>query len=127
MLKDGFSFCQKRCRLSDGETQKKLDLEASGKKVSWGSSVLDGVRIQPLEGTAIYHAYYNLTGPSLESIAELARSLEVVASLRLDSGVEVAVKREKISAILKPVIELEDYEAPIVRDQVIAPDKPGSL
>ncbi len=115
------------CLLSDKETQKKLLLEASAKRLTWSSSVSDGVKVTLQEPTAIYHVLYNLSGPSVEAIAQLAKTLQVVANWQLDSGRSVPVKQDFIGNVLKPAVELEDFEAPIVREQLIQTDRPGSL
>jgi|GEM_PF-4790541 len=115
------------CLLTDKETQKKLSLESSARRLTWSSSISDGVKVVEQEPSGIYHVLYNLSGPSVEAIAQLAKSLEVIANWQLDSGRSVPVKQDFIGNVLKPAVELEDFEAPIVREQAIQTDRPGSL
>lgn len=114
------------CLLSDGASKKKLDLSASG-RLSWGSNLLSGVKITELDQANIYHAYYNVSGATLAEVQENAKKLEAIVSYRLDSGVSVPVKQDRVVNVLKPAVELDDFEAPIVREQTIQADRPGSL
>lgn len=115
------------CQLTDQGTQKKLDLAVLGQRLSWSSNITDGVKITEQDASSIYHVLYNLNAASLEAIQDKAKNLEVIANWKLDSGDVIPVKQDKVINVLKPAVELEDYEAPIVREQTIQTDRPGSL
>jgi hypothetical protein len=115
------------CQLTDQATKKKLDLAASGQRLVWSSNITDGVKISDQAASSIYHVLYNVSASSLEALQAKVKNLDVIASWRLDSGEAVAVKQDKVINVLKPAVELEDYEAPIVREQTIQTDRPGSL
>jgi hypothetical protein len=115
------------CQLTDQATKKKLDLAASGQRIVWSSNITDGVKITDQAATSIYHVLYNVSAANLEALQAKVKNLDVIASWRLDSGEAVAVKQDKVINVLKPAVELEDYEAPIVREQTIQTDRPGSL
>lgn len=115
------------CQLTDQATKKKLDLAASGQRLVWSSNITDGVKITDQAASSIYHVLYNVSAANLEALQAKVKNLDVIASWRLDSGEAVAVKQDKVINVLKPAVELEDYEAPIVREQTIQTDRPGSL
>jgi hypothetical protein len=115
------------CQLTDQGTKKKLDLAASGQRLIWSSSITEGVKITDQAASSIYHVLYNVSAANLEALQAKVKDLDVIASWRLDSGETVAVKQDKVINVLKPAVELEDYEAPIVREQTIQTDRPGSL
>jgi hypothetical protein len=115
------------CQLTDQGTKKKLDLAASGQRLIWSSNITDGVKITDQAAASIYHVLYNISAANLEALQAKVKNLDVIASWRLDSGETVAVKQDKVINVLKPAVELEDYEAPIVREQTIQTDRPGSL
>ncbi len=115
------------CRLTDAGTQKKLDLAAASKRLSWAANIETGVKVTEQDAASIYHVYLNVSGPSLAAIAEISKNLKVLARWQLDSGQTIPVKQDNIGNVLKPAIELEDFEAPIVREQSIQTDRPGSL
>jgi hypothetical protein len=115
------------CQLTDQGTKKKLDLAASGQRLIWSSSITEGVKITDQAASSIYHVLYNVSATNLEALQAKVKDLDVIASWRLDSGETVAVKQDKVLNVLKPAVELEDYEAPIVREQTIQTDRPGSL
>jgi len=115
------------CQLTDQGSKKKLDLAATGQRLSWSSNLSDGVKITDQDPAAIYHVLYNVSAASLEALQDKVKNLDVIASWRLDSGQVIAVKQDKVINVLKPAIELEDFEAPIVREQSIQTDRPGSL
>jgi hypothetical protein len=115
------------CQLTDQGTKKKLDLAASGQRLIWSSSITEGVKITDQAASSIYHVLYNVSAANLEALQAKVKDLNVIASWRLDSGETVAVKQDKVINVLKPAVELEDYEAPIVREQTIQTDRPGSL
>jgi hypothetical protein len=115
------------CQLTDQGTKKKLDLSASGQRLIWTSNITDGVKITDQAASSIYHVLYNISATNLEALQDKVKNLEVIASWRSDSGQTVPVKQDKVINVLKPAIELEDYEAPIVREQTIETDRPGSL
>lgn len=115
------------CQLTDQASKKKLDLAASGQRLIWSSNITDGVKITDQAASSIYHVLYNISAANLEALQAKVKNLDVIASWRLDSGETVAVKQDKVINVLKPAVELEDYEAPIVREQTIQTDRPGSL
>jgi hypothetical protein len=115
------------CQLTDQGTKKKLDLSASGQRLIWSSNISDGVKITDQAASSIYHVLYNISAANLTALQDKVKNLEVIASWRSDSGETVPVKQDKVINVLKPAIELEDYEAPIVREQSIETDRPGSL
>ncbi|WP_141732304.1 hypothetical protein [Oligoflexus tunisiensis] len=115
------------CQLTDQGTKKKLDLTASAQRLSWSSNITDGVAITDQEASSIYHVLYNVSATSLETLQEKLKGLDVIASWKTDSGQVIPVKQDKVLNVLKPAIELEDFEAPIVREQTIQTDRPGSL
>jgi hypothetical protein len=115
------------CQLTDQGTKKKLDLAANGQRLIWSSNITDGVRITDQAASAIYHVLYNISAANLDALQDKVKNLDVIASWRSDSGEAVPVKQDKVINVLKPAIELEDYEAPIVREQTIQTDRPGSL
>lgn len=115
------------CQLTDQSTKKKLDLAANGQRLIWSSNITDGVKITDQAASSIYHVLYNVSAANLEALQAKVKNLDAIASWRLDSGEAVAVKQDKVINVLKPAVELEDYEAPIVREQTIQTDRPGSL
>ncbi len=115
------------CQLTDQGTKKKLDLAASGQRLVWSSNITDGVKITDQAASAIYHVLYNISAANLEALQDKVKNLDVIASWRSDSGQVMPVKQDKVINVLKPAVELEDYEAPIVREQTIQTDRPGSL
>jgi hypothetical protein len=115
------------CQLTDQGTKKKLDLAATGQRLSWSSTITDGVKITDQDISPIYHVLYNVTAGSLDALQDKVKNLDIIASWKLDSGDVIPVKQDKVINVLKPAIELEDYEAPIVREQTIQTDRPGSL
>ncbi len=115
------------CQLTDQGTKKKLDLASTGQRLSWSSSISDGVKITDQDISPIYHVLYNISAASLDGLQDKVKNLDIIASWKLDSGDVVPVKQDKIINVLKPAIELEDFEAPIVREQSIQTDRPGSL
>ncbi len=112
------------CRLSDSSTGKKLDV--GGLALVWRASD-EHVMIDELSSNPIYQALYTVRGASLENIQATVQGLEVAAELRTKSGSLIPLKRDKLQAVLKPALVLEDFEAPIVRQQSIQRDNPGSL
>jgi hypothetical protein len=115
------------CQLTDQGTKKKLDLAASGQRLIWSSNFTDGVTITDQAASSIYHVLYDVSAANLEALQDKVKNLDVIASWRSDSGQTVPVKQDKVINVLKPAIELEDFEAPIVREQTIQTDRPGSL
>ncbi|HET9237526.1 MAG TPA: hypothetical protein VFO10_09765 [Oligoflexus sp.] len=115
------------CQLTDQLTKKKLDLAASGQRLVWSSNITEGVKVIDQAASSIYHVLYNVSAANLEALQAKVKNLDVIASWRLDSGETVAVKQDKVINVLKPAVELEDFEAPIVREQTIQTDRPGSL
>ncbi len=110
------------CRLSDPATQKKLDLQGFSQKISWTSNLSDGVTIEPADPASPYHILYSLKASSPESLAALASNVEAIASWKVSDGTVIPVKREKISQVLRPDIQLEEVEIPVPRDQTITPN-----
>lgn len=110
------------CRLSDSETNNKLDLQDKVSQLAWTSNLDSGVTIVLTDAASPYHAFYRIKGSSVDTIRETTNKLEVVANWRLTSGTLVPVKRDKIGNVLRPDVELETFQVPIDRPQVIKPD-----
>jgi hypothetical protein len=115
------------CQLTDQNTKKKLDLSATPQRLIWSSSITDGVTVADQEASSIYHVLYNVSATSLDALQDKVKNLDVIASWRGDAGEVIPVKQDKVLNVLKPAVELEDFEAPIVREQSIQADRPGSL
>ncbi len=107
------------CLLADQTTNKKLGPDA---KLSFTNNSPMQVTSELQPETSIYHVLYRVKGESREAILQLTQSLEAIV-LYSDKN----IKTEKIVRVLKPAIELEDYQAPIVREQSIDKDDAGSL
>ncbi|RYZ49500.1 MAG: hypothetical protein EOP07_24375 [Proteobacteria bacterium] len=107
------------CLLSDPVSGKKI---AENPLLSFSSNDPIKVSSEAQPGASIYHVLYRIKGASQDEIRLAAQT--AVAIVIYDS---TKVKQEKIYNVLKPAIELDDYQAPIVRDQSIDADNPGSL
>lgn len=107
------------CRLADATTGKKIQPYA---KLSFGSN--DPVRVlaESQPDASIYHVLYRIKGASHDEIRQIAQTTEAIVLYDKSK-----VKQDKIYNVLKPAIVLDDYEAPIVREQAIDKDNPGSL
>jgi hypothetical protein len=107
------------CLLSEKAGGKKLATDA---KLTFSNSQPDRVISEPQPDASIYHVLYRVKGDSRDAILQITQSLEVIALYSAK-----AFRTERISKILKPAIALDDYEAPIVREQAIDRDEGGSL
>ncbi|MES2746623.1 MAG: hypothetical protein V4655_14415 [Bdellovibrionota bacterium] len=107
------------CLLSEKEGGKKL---ASDAKLSFSSSQPNLVTAELQSETSIYHVIYHVKGESRDAILQTTQSLDAIALYSAKPFIT-----ERIAKVLKPAIALDDYEAPIVRDQAIDKDEDGSL
>ncbi len=109
------------CFLSDAVSGKKLDQDPL---INWQSSEASGlVFSEPNSAytSALYNTLLAVTGDSKGEIDRKVLSTDIIALYGFKS---VVVKR--LFSVLKPAYEIEDFEAPVVRDQSIAPDRDGS-
>lgn len=106
------------CVLKDASSQKKVDFT----DLNWESSDKDGVTVVKQTADALYSVLYKLRSYDIKTLVEKAEALEAIALYK-----EKVFKREKVYNVLKPAIVLEDYEAPVVREQGITKDDSGSL
>lgn len=107
------------CRLTDADTGRKVAPDA---KLSFSNSEPNTVTSELQPDAAIYHVLYRIKGETRDAILQATQSLEAIV-LYADKN----IKTEMVSKVLKPAIELDDYEAPIVREQTIDKDDGGSL
>lgn len=108
------------CLLADATSGKKI---APNAQLSFASSGDQSkVSVLKQDDQSIYHVLYRVTGESKDLILQTVESLEAIVLYGAST-----VKRERISRALKPAIELDDYEAPVVREQAIDTDDAGSL
>lgn len=105
------------CVLKDPVSKEKIQSSALG----WASNTPD-VDVLPQPIDALYNVLYRVRGSDLKNLDERARALEAIWSYE-----NKVLNQEKVYNVLKPAIDLEDYEAPIVREQTIARDDDGSL
>lgn len=107
------------CLLQDPVSRKKVHSD----QISWtGNLSADELSVLPQEAPDLYNVLLRLKAKDLKALQEKAAALEAIATYRGQ-----VLKKEKVYNVLKPAIELEDYEAPIVRDQSIDEDGDGSL
>ncbi len=107
------------CFLSESAGGKKIGADP---KLSFSSSQPNSVTSESQADASIYHVLYRVKGESRDAILQATQSLDSIA-LYADKS----FKTERIAKVLKPAVELDDYEAPIVREQAIDKDENGSL
>ncbi|RZA25011.1 MAG: hypothetical protein EOP10_08155 [Proteobacteria bacterium] len=107
------------CLLVEKDGGKKL---ASDAKLSFSSSQPNLVTAELQSETSIYHVIYHVKGESRDAILQTTQTLDAIALYSAKPFIT-----ERIAKVLKPAIALDDYEAPIVRDQAIDKDEDGSL
>lgn len=107
------------CRLSDAASGNKLAADA---KLSFSNSKPEKVTSELQAEASIYHVLYRIKGESKDAILQTIQSLDALVFYA-----DKNLKTELIAKVLKPAIELDDYEAPIVREQAIDRDDAGSL
>ncbi len=107
------------CLLADPGSYKKVAADA---KLSFTNNIPMQVNSELQPESSIYHVLYRIRGENRDAILQLTQNLEAIV-LYSDKN----IKSEKVSRVLKPAIELEDYQAPIVREQSIDKDDSGSL
>lgn len=107
------------CRLTEAGTDTKVAPDA---KLSFSNSRPDVVSSELQAAASIYHVLYRIKGESKDAIVQTTQTLDALVLYS-----EKTIKTEKVIKVLKPAIQLNDYEAPIVRDQAIDTDDGGSL
>lgn len=107
------------CRLSDATSGNKVGADA---KLSFSNSKPEKVTSELQPDASIYHVLYRIKDESKDAILQTMHSLDALVFYA-----DKNLKTELIAKVLKPAIELDDYEAPIVREQAIDRDDSGSL
>ncbi len=112
------------CRLNEEGTTKKVDLVAANISISWGSNASPNVKIVELERTNIWHAYYNLTGRTIDEINRVASALEIRVSLTESAQM---IKQSKASQVTQSAVDYGDTSAPVVQQGGINPLDPPAI
>lgn len=107
------------CLLADPLSGKKIE---ANPLLSFSSNDPSKIAPELQADASIYHVLYRIKGQSQDEIRLAAQDAVAIVIYGTSN-----VKREKIYNVLKPAVELDDYQAPIVRDQAIDADNPGSL
>jgi len=106
------------CFLSDPATDRKLDQDP---RLTWDSSAATGFDFLPPYSDytlALYNTLLVVRGSSKADIDAKILNTDIIASYDFKS---VVVKR--LYNVLRPAYEVQDFEAPVVRDQAIEEDR----
>ena len=114
------------CRLNGSDDQK-VALDPYVRSMTWGFSPNESATISNLSADQIWHIYVDITASNrLEAEGIVSNSV-------ISLSYETRIERENVTlqqptpSTLRPIVDFDDFEAPAILEQGIAPETPGPL